>query len=104
MEFFFFWTGLATLAVWLFVWNESHHRKARRQDEARRRRMEADYQQHKRRAAEIWNAREACGLPEILGVWNHEGAPATRFTAAGQDQLTVTVAGTTSEPVTFTLA
>ena len=32
-------------------------------------------------AAEIWNALEACGLPEILGVWNHEGAPATRFTA-----------------------
>ena len=31
-------------------------------------------------AAEIWNALEACGLPEILGVWNHEGAPATRFT------------------------
>ena len=32
-------------------------------------------------AAEIWKALEACGLPEILGVWNHEGAPATRFTA-----------------------
>jgi 4-hydroxy-3-polyprenylbenzoate decarboxylase len=32
-------------------------------------------------AAEIWNALEACGLPDILGVWNHEGAPATRFTA-----------------------
>jgi UbiD family decarboxylase len=31
-------------------------------------------------AAEIWKALEACGLPEILGVWNHEGAPATRFT------------------------
>ena len=23
-------------------------------------------------AAEIWNALEACGLPDILGVWNHE--------------------------------
>jgi 4-hydroxy-3-polyprenylbenzoate decarboxylase len=32
-------------------------------------------------AAEIWKALEACGLPDILGVWNHEGAPATRFTA-----------------------
>jgi 4-hydroxy-3-polyprenylbenzoate decarboxylase len=32
-------------------------------------------------AAEIWHALEACGLPEILGVWNHEGGPATRFTA-----------------------
>ncbi|MGH7772112.1 MAG: UbiD family decarboxylase [Candidatus Binatia bacterium] len=31
-------------------------------------------------AAEIWKALEACGLPEILGVWNHVGAPATRFT------------------------
>ncbi|MBI4524305.1 MAG: UbiD family decarboxylase [Deltaproteobacteria bacterium] len=31
-------------------------------------------------AAEIWKALEACGLPEILGVWNHEGGPATRFT------------------------
>ena len=32
-------------------------------------------------AAEVWQALEACGIPEILGVWNHEGAPATRFTA-----------------------
>ncbi len=32
-------------------------------------------------AAEIWKALEACGLPDILGVWNHEGGPATRFTA-----------------------
>src|SRR5207237_666634 len=31
-------------------------------------------------AAEIWKALEACGLPDILGVWNHEGGPATRFT------------------------
>ncbi len=31
-------------------------------------------------AAEIWKALEACGIPEILGVWNHEGGPATRFT------------------------
>jgi 4-hydroxy-3-polyprenylbenzoate decarboxylase len=31
-------------------------------------------------AAEVWKALEACGLPEILGVWNHVGAPATRFT------------------------
>ena len=66
---FFFWTGLATLAVWLFVWNESHHRKARRQDEARRRRMEADYQQHKRRAAEIWNEyREERDDPPLYAV------------------------------------
>jgi 4-hydroxy-3-polyprenylbenzoate decarboxylase len=32
-------------------------------------------------AAEIWKALEAAGLPDILGVWNHEGGPATRFTA-----------------------
>jgi 4-hydroxy-3-polyprenylbenzoate decarboxylase len=32
-------------------------------------------------AAEIWRALEACGLPDIRGVWNHEGGPATRFTA-----------------------
>ena len=32
-------------------------------------------------AAEIWRALEACGLPDILGVWNHEAGPATRFTA-----------------------
>jgi UbiD family decarboxylase len=31
-------------------------------------------------AAEIWRSLEACGVPEILGVWNHEAAPATRFT------------------------
>ena len=31
-------------------------------------------------AAEIWRSLEACGIPDILGVWNHEGAPATRFT------------------------
>ena len=32
-------------------------------------------------SAEIWRSLEACGLPDILGVWNHEGGPATRFTA-----------------------
>jgi 4-hydroxy-3-polyprenylbenzoate decarboxylase len=31
-------------------------------------------------AAEIWKALEGAGLPGILGVWNHEGGPATRFT------------------------
>jgi len=31
-------------------------------------------------AAEIWRALDACGIPEVLGVWNHEAAPATRFT------------------------
>jgi 4-hydroxy-3-polyprenylbenzoate decarboxylase len=31
-------------------------------------------------AAEIWKALEAAGLPGVLGVWNHEGGPATRFT------------------------
>ena len=31
-------------------------------------------------AAQIWNALEASGVPEILGVWNHEAAPSTRFT------------------------
>ena len=31
-------------------------------------------------AAQIWRALEACGVPEISGVWNHEAAPATRFT------------------------
>ncbi len=31
-------------------------------------------------AAEIWKALEAAGLSGILGVWNHEGGPATRFT------------------------
>lgn len=31
-------------------------------------------------AAEIWKSLEACGIPEVVGVWNHEGAPATRFT------------------------
>ena len=32
-------------------------------------------------AAQVWRALDACGLPDILGVWNHEGGPATRFTA-----------------------
>ncbi|MFQ5904559.1 MAG: UbiD family decarboxylase [Candidatus Binatia bacterium] len=32
-------------------------------------------------AAEVWKSLEACGIPEILGVWNHEAGPATRFTA-----------------------
>jgi UbiD family decarboxylase len=32
-------------------------------------------------AAEIWRALDACGLPDIMGVWNHEAGPATRFTA-----------------------
>jgi UbiD family decarboxylase len=32
-------------------------------------------------AAQIWRALEACGVPEVLGVWNHEAGPATRFTA-----------------------
>src|SRR4051794_6169655 len=32
-------------------------------------------------AAEIWKALEAAGLPGVMGVWNHEGGPATRFTA-----------------------
>ncbi|MFL5061768.1 MAG: UbiD family decarboxylase [Xanthobacteraceae bacterium] len=31
-------------------------------------------------AAQIWNALDACGVPEVLGVWNHEAGPATRFT------------------------
>ena len=31
-------------------------------------------------AAEIWRSLDACGVPEVLGVWNHVGAPATRFT------------------------
>ncbi len=31
-------------------------------------------------AAQIWRALEACGIPDVLGVWNHEGGPATRFT------------------------
>lgn len=30
--------------------------------------------------AEIWRSLEACGVPEVLGVWNHEAGPATRFT------------------------
>ena len=30
-------------------------------------------------AAEVWRSLEACGIPEVLGVWNHEGGPATRF-------------------------
>ena len=32
-------------------------------------------------ATQVWRALESCGLPDILGVWNHEGGPATRFTA-----------------------
>jgi hypothetical protein len=32
-------------------------------------------------AAQIWRALNACGLPDVLGVWNHEAGPATRFTA-----------------------
>ena len=32
-------------------------------------------------SAEIWKALEASGLPGVMGVWNHEGGPATRFTA-----------------------
>ena len=32
-------------------------------------------------AAQVWRALEACGLPDVLGVWNHEAGPATRFTA-----------------------
>jgi 4-hydroxy-3-polyprenylbenzoate decarboxylase len=32
-------------------------------------------------AAQIWRALDACGVPEVLGVWNHEAGPATRFTA-----------------------
>jgi UbiD family decarboxylase len=32
-------------------------------------------------SAQVWRALEACGLPDILGVWNHEAGPATRFTA-----------------------
>src|SRR3989337_1952562 len=32
-------------------------------------------------AAHIWRALDACGVPEVLGVWNHEAGPATRFTA-----------------------
>ena len=31
-------------------------------------------------AAQIWRALDACGVPEMLGVWNHEAGPATRFT------------------------
>jgi 4-hydroxy-3-polyprenylbenzoate decarboxylase len=32
-------------------------------------------------ASQIWRALEACGIPDVLGVWNHEAGPATRFTA-----------------------
>ena len=32
-------------------------------------------------ASQIWRALDACGIPEMLGVWNHEAGPATRFTA-----------------------
>jgi 4-hydroxy-3-polyprenylbenzoate decarboxylase len=31
-------------------------------------------------AAQIWRALEASGVPDVLGVWNHEAGPATRFT------------------------
>jgi 4-hydroxy-3-polyprenylbenzoate decarboxylase len=31
-------------------------------------------------AAQIWRSLDACGVPEVLGVWNHEAGPATRFT------------------------
>src|SRR4029077_15596875 len=31
-------------------------------------------------AAQIWQALHACGVAEVLGVWNHEAGPATRFT------------------------
>src|SRR5882672_5653920 len=31
-------------------------------------------------AAQIWRALDACGVPEVLGVCNHEAGPATRFT------------------------
>jgi 4-hydroxy-3-polyprenylbenzoate decarboxylase len=31
-------------------------------------------------AAQIWRALDACGIPDVLGVWNHEAGPATRFT------------------------
>jgi 4-hydroxy-3-polyprenylbenzoate decarboxylase len=31
-------------------------------------------------ASQIWSALEASGVPEVLGVWNHEAGPATRFT------------------------
>src|SRR5258705_12029231 len=33
-------------------------------------------------AAQFWRALEACALPNILGVWNHEAGPATHFTAS----------------------
>src|SRR4030095_16281144 len=31
-------------------------------------------------SAQVWRALDACGLPDILAVWNHEAGPATRFT------------------------
>ncbi len=31
-------------------------------------------------AAQVWRSLEACGILEVLGVWNHEAGPATRFT------------------------
>ena len=31
-------------------------------------------------AAQVWRALDACGIPDVLGVWNHEAGPATRFT------------------------
>jgi UbiD family decarboxylase len=32
-------------------------------------------------AAQIWRVLDAAGVPDVLGVWNHEAGPATRFTA-----------------------
>ena len=32
-------------------------------------------------SVEIWRSLSGMRLPDILGVWNHEGGPATRFTA-----------------------
>src|SRR5258708_12175501 len=32
-------------------------------------------------ASQIWRALDASGIPDVLGVWNHEAGPATRFTA-----------------------
>jgi hypothetical protein len=33
-------------------------------------------------AAPSWRALDACGIADVLGVWNHEAGPARRFTAA----------------------
>jgi UbiD family decarboxylase len=32
-------------------------------------------------SSQIWRALEASGVPDVIGVWNHEAGPATRFTA-----------------------